>query len=279
MAQKSSHQSSRRDFVKNISFASLFFATGKMRLLTSNEVLALRNQVKFRFAVASDAHYGQPNTPYKAMTETLLSQINATHANTPFDFTAINGDLIHNEPSFMPLFKAELDLLQMPYYVSRGNHDMVTSDYWESIWNTPLNHEVVIGDQVILIGDTSNEKGEYTRVDLNWLTTKLDQYKDVKNIFLFLHIPQQNWSKDCVDNPDFAKLVTVQKNLKAIFHGHEHNKDGVVNIGNVPCLYDSHIGGNWGLPYKGFRVVEIMKDNSMVTYMMNPTEVINKLTF
>jgi hypothetical protein len=62
---------------------------------------------------------------------------------------------------------------------------MVTSDYWESIWNTPLNHEVVIGDQVILIGDTSNEKGEYTRVDLNWLTTKLDQFKDAKNIFLF----------------------------------------------------------------------------------------------
>jgi hypothetical protein len=43
----------------------------------------------------------------------------------------------------------------------------------------------------------------------------------------------------------------------------------------TPCLFDAHMGGNWGTPYKGFRVVEISKDGTLVSYMMNPTQKIN----
>jgi hypothetical protein len=39
----------------------------------------------------------------------------------------------------------------------------------------------------------------------------------------------------------------------------------------LPYLFDAHFGGNWGTEYRGFRVVEVMKDNSILTYMMNPT--------
>jgi hypothetical protein len=49
--------------------------------------------------------------------------------------------------------------------------------------------------------------------------------------------------------------------------------------GKIPYLFDSHIGGNWGTAYKGFRVVELMDDGSLVTYMMNPTERINELSY
>ncbi|MNR19566.1 hypothetical protein D3C85_1363640 [compost metagenome] len=48
---------------------------------------------------------------------------------------------------------------------------------------------------------------------------------------------------------------------------------------NIPFLFDTHFGGNWGTSYKGFRVVELLKDNSMLTYLMNPTEKINILTY
>jgi hypothetical protein len=47
----------------------------------------------------------------------------------------------------------------------------------------------------------------------------------------------------------------------------------------VPYIFDAHVGGNWGTPYKGFRVVELLKDNSMITYMMNPTDYLNELSF
>jgi hypothetical protein len=39
--------------------------------------------------------------------------------------------------------------------------------------------------------------------------------------------------------------------------------------GKIPFYFDAHIGGNWGTAYKGFRVVELMQDGSLATYMLN----------
>lgn len=50
-------------------------------------------------------------------------------------------------------------------------------------------------------------------------------------------------------------------------------------LGNVPHLYDSHIGGNWGTSYKGFRIVEVLKDNTIQTYVMNPVSKVNNTTY
>jgi hypothetical protein len=55
-------------------------------------------------------------------------------------------------------------------------------------------------------------------------------------------------------------------------HGHEHDQDGVKMIDNIPFMFDSHVGGNWGTPYRGFRVVELLNDGTLISYMMNPTE-------
>lgn len=135
---------SRRQFIKNISFASAFLLTGKISNLSAAEVINYRHKVKLRFVVASDIHYGQPDTAYEQMLETATKHINLFHDQSPLDFCVMNGDLIHNDKSFMPLVKAKLDVLTMPYYVTRGNHDMVSSDYWDSIWGMPLNHDVLI---------------------------------------------------------------------------------------------------------------------------------------
>jgi hypothetical protein len=43
-------------------------------------------------------------------------------------------------------------------------------------------------------------------------------------------------------------------------------------LGTIPHLYDSHIGGNWGTPYKGYRILELLENNTIRTYLMNPTE-------
>jgi hypothetical protein len=69
--------------------------------------------------------------------------------------------------------------------------------------------------------------------------------------------------------------VKKQQNLRAVFHGHEHDQDGIKWQDGIPYLFDSHVGGNWGTPYKGFRVVEMQKDGSILTWIMNPTEKIN----
>jgi predicted phosphodiesterase len=272
------NSSTRRSFLKNVSLATAFFAVGGFKEIGASVVFENRKNVALRFVVASDAHYGQPGTTYDAMIEKITTQINMFHKETPIDFCVINGDIIHNEKHLLPLAKQKLDALNPKYYVTRGNHDMVTADYWQEVWGMPLNHMVEIKKNAIILGDTSNEDGKYLSPDLNWLAKQLEANKQKKNVFLFLHIPQKAWTANAIDTPGFEALVNQYPNITAIFHGHEHDQDGVKLLGSrqVPCLFDAHMGGNWGTPYKGFRVVEMLKDGTLLSYMMNPSLKINE---
>ena len=97
MSDKSPTTNSRRSFIRNISFSTDFLLTGKVTNLTAEEVYHLKKKVLLRFVVASDAHYGQPNTLFDEMIEKMTLQINAFHKENPLDFCMINGDIIHNE--------------------------------------------------------------------------------------------------------------------------------------------------------------------------------------
>jgi predicted phosphodiesterase len=276
---KNQDQISRRQFVKNISFASAFFMGGGFQSLSSQDVDALKDQVKMRFAVASDAHYGQPNTPYEAMMDTIIDKINLFHGSNPLDFCVMNGDIVHDEKSFLAQAKQKIDGLKVPYFVTRGNHDKCSSDYWEQVWNMPLNHQKIVKNSLVLLGDTSNEQGTYVSPDLAWLEAQLEANKKRKNIFLFLHITQAKWTKNGIETPAFFELIKKYSNIRAVFHGHEHDQDGVQMIGKLPFLFDSHIGGSWGTPHKGFRVVELLNSGTVITYLMDPTVKKNELTY
>ena len=276
---KNQDQISRRHFVKNISFASAFFMGGGFQSISAQDVDALKDQVKMRFAVASDAHYGQPNTPYEAMMDTIIEKINLFHGSNPLDFCVMNGDIVHDEKSFLAQAKQKIDGLKVPYFVTRGNHDKCSSDYWEQVWNMPLNHQKVVKNSLVLLGDTSNEQGTYVSPDLAWLEAQLEANKKRKNIFLFLHIPQAKWTKNGIETPAFFELIKKYSNIRAVFHGHEHDQDGVQMIGKLPFLFDSHIGGSWGTPHKGFRVVELLNSGTVITYLMDPTVKKNELTY
>lgn len=269
----------RRSFIKNISFASALLMGGGIESLSATDILERRKKVKLRFVVASDAHYGQPKTEFDAFVNTMTTQINAFHQQNKVNFTVINGDIIHDKQPFLIQSKQKLDALTMPYYVTRGNHDMVTSEHWQEVWKMPLNHDVVVKKNAVLLGDTSNEAGKYLSPDLNWMQKSLEAHKNRKNVFIFLHIPQAKWTANGIDTPAFFDLIKKYPNVRAVFHGHEHDQDGVKMVDKIPFLFDSHIGGSWGTPYKGFRVVELMKDNSLITYMMNPTEKMNELGY
>jgi hypothetical protein len=191
----------------------------------------------------------------------------------------MNGDIIHNEKQFMPQAKLKLDQFTMPFYVTRGNHDMVSPTFWQEVWGTPLNHQVEVKKSLVLLGDTATEAGKYVSPDLDWLKTQLDAHKKTKNIFLFLHIPQAKWTKNGIETPAFFELIKNYPNIRAVFHGHEHDQDGVQMVGKLPFLFDSHVGGSWGTPHKGFRVVELLNDGTLITYLMNPTDKLTELSY
>lgn len=119
---------------------------------------------------------------------------------------------------------------------------------------------------------------EYLSPNLIWLENKLTQYQSKKQVFIFIHIPQIKFTNNCIDTPDFVALIKKYPNVNAVFHGHDHALDTVYMREQIPYIFDSHAGGNWGTKYNGFRVAELLKDGTIITYMMNPTEKINQTT-
>ncbi|MBL0741614.1 metallophosphoesterase [Chryseolinea sp. Jin1] len=270
---------SRRTFIKNVSSASLVMLGGSVLNLTPAEAQRLGKKTALRFVVASDGHYGQEGTDYVGMYDTMIKNVTSFHAQNPLDFCVINGDVIHDGKDFLPPAKAMLDKLPVKYYVTKGNHDMVSDQHWNDVWGMPVNHDVVLNNNVLLLATSSNEKGEYLSPDLAWMKAKLDEHKKKKNIFVFVHIPQSKWESFSLETPEFLSLMSTSKNVRGVFHGHEHKEDNVKMKDGVPYMFDSHFGGNWGTAYRGFRVVELMPDHSYVTYIMNPTEKINQAKF
>ena len=268
---------SRRSFLKDTSLTALLLAGTGFRQLSGDELENTRKKVILRFALASDGHYGQANTPGDESFEKITAAINNFHKQQSLNCCIINGDIIHNEKELLTRAKNHLDKLVVPFYVAKGNHDMVSDEYWQQVWGTSPDHIVKHKKHTFIIANTSNEKGEYLSPDLKWLKIQLDANKKQSTIFLVLHIPQTKWTANAIETPAFFELVKKYKNIKAVFHGHEHDQDSVKWRDGIPYLFDSHFGGNWGTSYKGFRVVELLNDNSIITYVMNPAEKINEM--
>lgn len=267
----------RRDFLRYSTPVILLLANGK--ILQASEIDPYewsRRKIKLRFAVASDGHYGQHNTDYENFHATLVNRVNEEHAKNPFAFCMVNGDLVHDDKKHYPGVKAALDRLQTPYYVSQGNHDHVTPDEWKAIWNIPVNHDFKIKKTSFLIATTSDNKGTYLCPDVPWIAAKLEEHRRQDNVFIFLHINPGKQTANAVDCPALFDVLAKHKNVKAIFNGHDHDEEGIKTKNNIPFIFDAHFGGSWGTAYRGFRVVELMKDNTVATYIMNPLDRINE---
>lgn len=267
----------RRSFLKITSPIFVLLANGKI-VEASEEWLnnKPRNKTILRFVVASDGHYGQAGTDYENYFSGLVSRINEEHQKTPFSFAVINGDIIHDDQKYFPAAKQALDKLSMKYYVSQGNHDHATAEEWEKIWMMPLNIDLKFKKNSVLIGTTSNEKGEYLCPNIFWFEQKLKEHNKQENIFIFIHINPGKQAANAVDCPELFTLFAKYPNIRAIFNGHDHDEESIKVKNSISFIFDAHFGGNWGTAYRGFRVVELMKDQSIVTYIMNPTQKINE---
>lgn len=270
----------RKEFLRLSVPAFLLLANG--RIIRANEYLLSeehKRKVKLRFAVASDGHYGQPNTDYEMFHQVLVKRINEEHKKHALAFCVINGDVVHDDKIHYPAVKKALDGLVPKYYVSQGNHDRVTADEWEQIWKMPVNLDFKIDKSSFLVATTSNEKGTYLCPDLAWMKQKLEEHRTQENVFIFIHINPGKLTRHAVDCPELFEIFAKHKNIRAVFNGHDHDEEGVKKREAIPFVFDAHFGGNWGTSYRGFRIVEVMKDNSIVTYILDPVNRINETSF
>jgi len=269
------YRMNRREFLGGLSAAVIISACGAVARAATAEHFA--RKTRLRFAIGSDWHYGEPNTPYEQYFNDLKAAFSKVQAQTPCEFFVLNGDVIHNDPAFLQPAAQLFQTIHPKVFATRGNHDRVTPEAWQQAWGNPLQHEQVINGTVLLFGDTSNIKGDFLAPDLQWFEERLEANKKAKAIFIFIHITPVKWTEFAADSPAFAALLRKYPNVKAVFNGHDHDQDNVKLLDNkLPFLFDSHIGGSWGTKYHGFRIVELKDDGSLLTYMMNPDTRINE---
>ncbi len=76
---------SRREFIKNISAASLVLMGGNVLSLTSAQAESLKKKSTLRFVVASDGHYGQAGTEFDLNYSTIVKNITSFHQQSPIE--------------------------------------------------------------------------------------------------------------------------------------------------------------------------------------------------
>lgn len=248
----------RRPFLKNLTLVGSGLIALPIRGISSTFSNTVTKEVftpVFKFITASDGHFGQPNTDFETSHQNLIQAIKR---ETDVDLVVFNGDLIHDDPVYMPAVKRVYDQLPMPYYVVKGNHDRVSESRWLEIWGQPSDLFFPFKEQYGLIMlNSSNEAGEYLCVDLDFLRLALDESSSRTQVFIFIHISQNDWTRYGVDCQQVLDLIARYPNVKATFHGHDHDVDGIMWDQKKPYLWSGHLGGSWGNPFPSYRVCEI----------------------
>lgn len=263
----------RRKFLQNASYSALLLLTnGGVRSVSAADFSRTSSADRFRFAITSDGHYGENRTSFADNFAKISNAINGFHKTSPLQFAVANGDLFHDDPALLNPAAEALKKIVPPLYVTKGNHDRASTARWEEVWGMGVNHAVAMDDNVLLFAVTADEKGAYHSPDVDWFEEQLKKYRNARNIFIFCHITPVKWTVHGIDAKAFQTLIKGFPNIRAVFNGHDHDQDGIKMLGRIPFLFDGRFGGSWGTAYQGFRVVEILDNNSLLTYMMDPIQ-------
>jgi len=270
--------SDRRFFIKS-SLASVVMAGLAPVISAASETQQNteypERKARLRFAIASDGHYGQPGTDFKNDHENIVRWLNEAHKQTPLDFVIINGDLVHDRPELLSEVKKNYyDRLRVPFYAIPGNHDHADATIWKSVFGYEDNFSFEKNGIGFVLANTSDTKGTYICPDNKFLKQEFEKFKTLETVFVILHIPPHFWVPESpfVECPDTISLLHQYPNIKAVFHGHDHSLDSVFYTNKLPHFFDSHIGGNWGTAYKGYRIVEVSDENKVSTYQVNASQ-------
>lgn len=249
----------RRPFLKNLTAIGGGLATlplsGFSSALYQHEAATDDFTPVFKFITASDGHFGQPDTDFKT---SHINLIEAIQKEENVDFVVFNGDLIHDNPIYMPQVKDIYDSMEIPYYVVKGNHDRISEVKWTQLWNQPADHFFPYkGQYGVLILNSSNEAGDYLCVNTEFLKSALAELTLMSKIFVFIHISQNDWTRHGIGCREVMDILGENPKVKAIFHGHDHDVDGLMWNKKKPYFWSGHFGGSWGNPFPSYRICEV----------------------
>jgi len=281
----------RKSFYILQSFNKKHFAQNTINIseIKTNNIIQLldkKDSLLLRIIVVGDGHFGenyvfwekQFSTDYKLRYKMMINWLNDEVKNNGVDFVIFNGDNAHDDNSLLDEVKKHYDKLETNYYVVHGNHDYSTPEQWYNIWGYSWNYNFENKNYAFIILNSSFMPNSYDCANDSWLKEKLGAHKDKDGIFVFCHIPQHPWIyKNDINKELICKEITANflktKNLKMIVYSHAHYNDGhykfKFNNYDFDFFFTGHFG-HWGLPYYGYRVIEIFKNGKIFTYQYNP---------
>lgn len=77
-----------------MSLTTVLLTSGGFKLLQAAETNALRKKVVYRFALASDGHYGEKGIASDELYSAIVQHINQFHQQHPLACCIINGDIV-----------------------------------------------------------------------------------------------------------------------------------------------------------------------------------------
>lgn len=164
------------------------------------------------FAVAGHV-YGHPETYTSSVYPPFLSTLKKDHNIKKFDFLFLTGDVVaHPTDSNWITVANELNDVGIPWYVSRGNHDV--SGYMDK--NIQAEKYLSIRDKkaLFLVLNTSHSGWTVDSQQREFLRDELSRTDSVEQIFVFSH--QLWWERN---PPSVFQLDSLRPNSSALYEG------------------------------------------------------------
>ena len=215
----------------------------------------------FRFALLTDIHIS-PTNP--APLEDLRRSIDEIIEMDSIDFVVVSGDITEAGDRYcMELNKAELDRLQVPYYITSGNHETTWSesgctDFDRVFGSTRFAFSF---QDVFFLGFNTGPilkmaDGHVSPQDLSWAKSKLDSLPKGHKVIAVTHYPLQDGD---VDNWFDATDLLRQYNTQCIIGGHYH-RNLLFNCDGIPdVLCRSNLRGKADI--NGYTIISVGPDS------------------
>lgn len=210
-------------------------------LLTVNMTVSAQ---KTTFALLTDMHIDiQKTSPSEDLT-LAIDEINSTNE---IDFIVVTGDVTDKGDS-LSLVEAKrlLDKLKRPYYISFGNHDVLSSTYSNRVYMNVFGRDQFSfqhrGIQFIGFSTYPEHRvgqGHCSKADLSWLDTNLMKLEKQTPILILTHYPLQ---KGDVENWHQLLDILRKYNVQAVLNGHYH-RNALLNFNEIPGIVNRSLLG------------------------------------
>lgn len=232
------------------------------------------------FIQITDPQFGmfENNEGFEQETFIYEKAVDAINKLNP-DFVVITGDFVHNRNSEEQIneFKRITAMIdsKIPVYYTPGNHDVGQTPDEKSLEKYKDNYgpdrfsfthkgSSFIGFNTSLI---KAQLLDLERIQLTWLTQKLQESQHADHIILFCHYP---FFIKTFDEPDSYSNITFSDrdlylklfdkfNVNAIFSGHLHN-NAYGKYGEIQLVTTSALGKPLSKAPSGMRVIKIYEN-------------------